>query len=666
MSSHSSVEKPGNPVNDTCGQRRVKQSRDLYVSHAWERDGVDSRLSDLERQLHKLSGKWNSLGGEECPANACSGVRSEVSGDRLDSKATVKEDPMDQIRPDRGPTSSDFSFQVASGGSQPLQRCSGEGAGVRSGGFEINTIVSSEILAASKPLARLVFNDPLQEMKFSEVTRLVSVFNSGPGLLYPIVETAELLQTAEHVFQLLRDFEKPQSMQTQLETAEELNSTKTLTLKLVITNALTLESRRISRLAQRIFNSVRESLGSSFWSLPSLGGIVNWTLVALLHFHLDEELQAARVAAHAARLCLEMGINRKDANCTFKTPKDALLATKVVWAVFVLDRRSSIALGIPFVIQDCDLNTVMETPDPDSVYLETVVRLSRIAGEACRLASRISDRSAGLSTTEIDFLDYQISQWQLRLPSELRFDRVDLLNGQSDPCTNEPSLYMSSILFLRANQLRNLIHRPALYSVDRIIANEQYSRTAIEVACEAVQILHELNSSTGLVERHAVFFKYFLVSAFSSLLLAIAKAPRSPTASGMSFDVPLLVQLKQQFYRALDLFKLLGTRAPSLLHLWNSVSSLEAWAVQMGLPNRSESGNLVDPNAGAFFPEPQTSTMETNNISAPVIDETWLEGWADQFDLRTGPLGSGNPQLANEVWALLGTGMEGDLGFLNT
>lgn len=243
-----------------------------------ERDGVDSRLSDLERQLHKLSGKWNSVGSEDCAINACSGVQSELPGVRLDSKPTVKEDPRDQIRPYRGPTSSDFSFQVASGGSQPLQRCSGEGA-ARSGGFEINSIVSSEILAASKPLARLVFNDPLQEMKFSEVTRLVSVFNSGPGLLYPIVETAELLQTAEHVFQLLRESEKPQPMQTQLETAEELNSTKTVTLKLVITNALALESRKISRLAQRIFNSVRESLGSSFWSLPSLGGIVNWILV---------------------------------------------------------------------------------------------------------------------------------------------------------------------------------------------------------------------------------------------------------------------------------------------------------------------------------------------------------------------------------------------------
>ncbi|KAF2158852.1 hypothetical protein M409DRAFT_61275 [Zasmidium cellare ATCC 36951] len=602
MSSRSPAPESGNPLDDSQGRRRVRQNRDL------------------------LSGQWKSMGGEACPTNAPSGVQDESPGDRSDSKATKSEDPPDQIRPYRGATSSDFSFQVASGGSQPLRRSSGEGAGGTPRGFEINTIVSSEILAASKPLARLVFNDPLQEMKYSEVIRLVSVFNSGPGLLYPIVETVELLQTVERVFQLLRESEKPQTVQRQITAAEELNSTKTLTLKLVIANALTLESRQISRLAQRHFDSVRESLGSSFWSLPSLGGIVNWILVALLHFHLDEELQASRVAAHAARLCLEMGINRKDANCTFKTPQDALLATKVVWAVFVLDRRSSIALGIPFVVQDSDLNTVMETPDPDSIYLETVVRLSRIAGEACRLASRISDRSVPLSTADIDFLDYQISQWQLRLPPNLQFNRAELQSGQFDPFTNESSLYMSSILFLRANQLRNLIHRPALYSADRITANEQYPRTAIDVACEAVQVLHELNSSTGLVERHAVFFKYFLVSAFSSLLLAIAKAPVSYTATRVGLNVTLLAQLKQSFYRALDMFKLFGTRAPSLLHLWESVNSLEAWAVQMGLPSRAESGDLSWPNAGGFVLPPQTLDTETSSNPAPVINGAWLEG----------------------------------------
>lgn len=83
---------------------------------------------------------------------------------------------------------------------------------------------------------------------------------------------------------------------------------------------------------------------------------------SLLHFHVDEELQASRVAAHAARLCLEMGINRKDSHQAFKAPADTILATKLVWAVFVLDRRSSIGLGIPFVLQDSDLDASLYVP----------------------------------------------------------------------------------------------------------------------------------------------------------------------------------------------------------------------------------------------------------------------------------------------------------------
>lgn len=247
-----------------------------------EVDGVDARISDLERQLQRLSGQRSSVDGEAYPTKAFSAPREDMPQGSPESKA-IREDLTDQIRPYRGPTSSEFSFQVASGISQPLQRRSTDGSSGSAGGFEIDTIVNSELLATSKPLARLIFNDPLQEMEESEVKRLVCVFNSGPGLLYPVVETGELLQTAERVFQLLRESKKPQAVQDQVTTAEELHSTKTLTLKLIIANALTLESCQVNRLAQRNFDSVRDSLGSSFWSLPSLRGIVNWILVVGLN-----------------------------------------------------------------------------------------------------------------------------------------------------------------------------------------------------------------------------------------------------------------------------------------------------------------------------------------------------------------------------------------------
>lgn len=268
------------------------------------------------------------------------------------------------------------------------------------------------------------------------------------------------------------------------------------------------------------------------------------------------------------------------------------------------------------------------------------------------MATRLSDKKSALPTDDIDFLDYQISQWLNAIPEPFRVTLKDLRSGNLSGWGNESSLYMNSILFLRANQMRNLLYRPALYSSERCSINRRYACKAIDIAREAVQVLHELHTRTSIVATHSMFFKYFLVSALSVFVLAVSKNSRLKDSS---LGVDGTLQL-QEFFMALDLFKQLGTHSAPMQQLWNSVRGLEAWAIQMGLPNRWEEGN------GSYQqpPAPPAEMVKTKTMNLlPPTDTSWLDSLAVQNDPQMGSVGMVNHQLTNELWSL----MEGDPTF---
>lgn len=202
--------------------------------------------------------------------------------DRHNKGDSPCKDSMDRLARFRGPTSSEFSFEVAASESPSIHSLS-KGSTARDGeGFQINTLANSELLADPNPIAKLLLNDPIQEMNFNEITRLIHVFNNGPGRIYPVAETSDLLQTSERLVKVLDQAGKDKSMHNCILAAEELTSPATTTLKLVLANALTLENFQVNPLAQKHFESVRERLGSSFWALPDLRTIINWILVVCL------------------------------------------------------------------------------------------------------------------------------------------------------------------------------------------------------------------------------------------------------------------------------------------------------------------------------------------------------------------------------------------------
>lgn len=84
---------------------------------------------------------------------------------------------------------------------------------------------------------------------------------------------------------------------------------------------------------------------------------------ATYHFHTDEDALAYRIIGVAARMCLEMGLHRRDALAkSFPDEAQWPEIVKIFWSIYSLDRRWSFGTGLPFVIQDEDIDPNLPEP----------------------------------------------------------------------------------------------------------------------------------------------------------------------------------------------------------------------------------------------------------------------------------------------------------------
>jgi hypothetical protein len=83
----------------------------------------------------------------------------------------------------------------------------------------------------------------------------------------------------------------------------------------------------------------------------------------MYHFTKDDEALAWRVVGLAARHCLELGLHRSETyHTTFPDPVEQAAAVRTFWCIYVLDRRWSFGTGMPFALQDADIDANLPKP----------------------------------------------------------------------------------------------------------------------------------------------------------------------------------------------------------------------------------------------------------------------------------------------------------------
>jgi hypothetical protein len=81
----------------------------------------------------------------------------------------------------------------------------------------------------------------------------------------------------------------------------------------------------------------------------------------MYQFHCDNEGISWRIIGLTARLCIEMGLHRRETYDRMDEEQSSM-AMLVFWSVYCLDRRWSFGTGMPFALQDSDIDQTLPKP----------------------------------------------------------------------------------------------------------------------------------------------------------------------------------------------------------------------------------------------------------------------------------------------------------------
>ncbi|KAF8853247.1 fungal-specific transcription factor-like protein [Acephala macrosclerotiorum] len=529
---------------------------------------MNAHLTALQEQVDNLYANLNAL-----KASGDSMSFPQASERSMSVSQPPPISPLSRFRPTpkhpsfRGPTSSAFSLDVAK---NTLHNMGYQGLGVDEGMTtqDATPIGSPPAIAPTIISAGGPARDPIWALSKEETVRLCKVYEEEMGIMYPVVNIEQLITHGTNLYDfvdaaLRAGLANPAS-------PKGVRDEQSLVLKMVLAIANVVEGNGQSEIGYRLFESVREAADRTLHSeVIEVKSLPFLSLVAIYHFHCDEEALAWRIIGQVARMCIELGLHRRDSLFKVVTDEEERSdAIKLFWSIYVLDRRWSFGTGMPFALQDSDIDPSLPEPELPIPYLNAMIAYSRIGSKVWKSVCSFSPTpSPTLNIEDIGYLDYQILQWQKSIPSELQ-----LPTASSPPASSRAIHRLQILLYLRANQMRILIYRPVLHSASSIQENPSYAATVVELAKDTIRALTHLNQTSDIYRAQQVCFNYFLISALAVIFLASCHAP-----------VHFSALCRDEFYMALDLVKGFSTKSFVSKRLWKTIKGLKEVGPKLGL-----------------------------------------------------------------------------------
>ncbi|KAL6230541.1 hypothetical protein BDW75DRAFT_248579 [Aspergillus navahoensis] len=399
-----------------------------------------------------------------------------------------------------GPTTSGFSFDLAK-------------SSLKERGIEVE-----------RNEGEITREPSLWSISKTEALRLCRVYEEEMGAMYPVVELDQLLHNVQVLYGPTETGPWPRAL-AHPQGNGGLDPDDIHILRLVFACALAAEASGSSELAMSLFATVRDAADHYVWVAPEIKSITLLALVAILYFQIDEETLAWRTIGIVERMCLEKGLHRRETlkhPAIVKTGKNRVL--KLFWSVRVLDLRWSFGTGMPYSMDDSDIDPWLPEPEEDSSYLRVMIRYSRIAAKVWRFISAFNNTNE-IKKDEMNYLD-----WQLRM----------------------------------------LIHRPVLHSAAHMMRFPTESQTVVHMAKDSIRFITQLHASSDIYQLQQVVFNWFLVSAVMALFLAVAQIPSQYST-----------MCREEFYMALELVKGVSTRSYISRRLWKSIKGLRRLGPQL-------------------------------------------------------------------------------------
>ncbi|OOF96821.1 hypothetical protein ASPCADRAFT_167969 [Aspergillus carbonarius ITEM 5010] len=591
-------ENPPRGLEGGSGENKETMTRLLNQMNA-----MLEHIASLTTAVHALT--QNSVSVSSTTTTGI-GSRSEGSFRRRPSMKDKVTDKHKEVV-FQGPTTSAFSLDLAK---SSLQR-RGIVENVDGDGFE-----DGELTRPSSPIPSRHPGDPLWTIGKSEALRLCRVYEEEMGIMYPVLDLQVLLQQVEVLY--------GGEAWPRMAAGHGLDADDVHILRLVFACALTAEAAGSSALAMGLFESVREVADNCVWGTAEIKNIIFLTLVAIFYFQIDEETLAWRTIGIVERMCLEKGLHRRETlnqPSIAKVGKDRVL--RLFWSIYILDIRWSFGTGMPFSLEDTDIDPWLPEPEEKTPYLHVMIRYSRIAAKVWKFISAFNNTNE-IKKEEMNYLDWQVQRWTADIPSVLRLDSPIIeLEGQAPRSLRR----LRALLYLRANQLRMLIHRPVLHSAAHIARYPAESQTVVELAKGSIRFITRLNEKTDIYRLQQITFNWFLVSAVAVVFLAVTQAPSTFSA-----------QCKEEFYMALELIKGFSTRSYISLRLWKSIRSLRKLGPQL-MHREPETTRERDIPGMEMAPSLSTGTQEQSPLDGAQMTRELMEWFEAVGNLETQIMG---------------------------
>lgn len=205
--------------------------------------------------------------------------------------------------------------------------------------------------------------DPLWLIDYTEVKRLLEVYEEEIGIMYPVYDKEKLRKHADGLYKFIGASLRAGFGQPSYPGSDSFDDEDTTVLKMVLAITLVVEGSGRSEQGQRFFESAKPAVDMKLVTNTGMLSVVLLVLTATYYFQKDEESQAWRFIGIAARICIEMGLHRRDSLLkSFTNEAEYQQAVRIFWVVYALDRRWSFGTGMPFALQDADIDTGLPEP----------------------------------------------------------------------------------------------------------------------------------------------------------------------------------------------------------------------------------------------------------------------------------------------------------------
>ncbi|KAF2764633.1 fungal transcriptional regulatory protein [Teratosphaeria nubilosa] len=551
----------------------------------------------------------------------------------------------------RGPTSDQFNFGVAKSSLQTMGITGQEGA-EESGNSHINTADpspdGSPRLRARGQLMQTYHadKDPLWQISQEEAMRLCRVYEDEMGLMYPVLDVNKVVAYAANLYRFMEAAHRSGLMQLGMPGSDAIDDDDTNILKVVLATAMTVEASGRSEMGKRLYEYVQPSIETLTLGNVGIKGIRLLTLAATYEFQRDNEGTSWRIIGLTARLCIELGLHRRETYDAMTDDTERSETILLFWSIYVLDRRWSLGTGMPFALQDADIDPNLPKPEDRSPYLTTMIQYSTIGSKVWRMgtSSSSSPGSNQINIDEMNYLDYQVIQWHRQIPVHLRFEHPSQVGRLSTPIGPPPSRAghrLRIILYLRANQMRILIYRPVLHSTTSIMQHREQATTVMDVAKDTIRVLTHINSTTDLYRTQQALFNAFLTSALAVLFLAVSHAPAMFAES-----------VREEFYMGLELVRGFSKGSWYGKRLWKTIRVLKEVGPRLGLRTGDGPNSNSQRTDSADMDPSRSAAVAMASLSGHNVEDVNLYH-SSSAQLSAGSQSSTSPEtIANDLTSL--------------